>query len=47
MKPLDWKKLLGFEQVAADRDRRALTTSRIGGKIGDKQCQMIRGLKSE
>jgi hypothetical protein len=36
MKKLDWNKLLGFDQVSSDRDRKALTTTRIGGKIGDK-----------
>jgi hypothetical protein len=36
MKKLDWNKLLGFDQVNAERDRKALTTTRIGGKIGDK-----------
>jgi hypothetical protein len=36
MKKLDWKLLLGFDQVASDRDRKTLSASRIGGKIGGK-----------
>jgi hypothetical protein len=36
MKKLDWKVLLGFDQVASDRDRKALNSTRIGGKIGGK-----------
>ena len=31
---LDWNRLLGFEQVAADRE--ALRGSRLGSKVGTK-----------
>jgi hypothetical protein len=42
MKKLDWNQLLGFDQVISERDREALTRTRIGGKIGSKGCQVIR-----
>jgi hypothetical protein len=43
MKKLDWNQLLGFEQVVSERDRETLTKTRIGGKIGGKGMEMIRG----
>jgi hypothetical protein len=43
MKKLDWSQLLGFEQVVSERDRQALGNTRIGGKIGGKGMEMIRG----
>jgi hypothetical protein len=36
MKKLDWKQLLGFDQVTEERDRKSLASSRFGGKIGVK-----------
>jgi hypothetical protein len=36
MKKLDWKQMLGFDQVAGERDRNSLVSSRLGGKIGVK-----------
>jgi hypothetical protein len=36
MKKLDWTKLLGFDQLACDRDRIAIRNSRLAGKIGSK-----------
>ena len=38
MNKLDWNRLLGFDELLAERDRNALGTSRIGGQIGDKVC---------
>jgi len=43
MKKLDWNQLLGFEQVVSERDRNAITNTRIGGKIGGKDMAIIRG----
>jgi hypothetical protein len=43
MKTLDWTRLLGFDQVASERDRTALGNTRIGGKIGGKGMELIRG----
>jgi hypothetical protein len=43
MKKLDWTLLLGFDQVVGERDRKALGNTRIGGKIGGKGMELIRG----
>jgi hypothetical protein len=44
MKKLDWNRLLGFDQLGNDRDRRVFTETRIGGKIGGKGCEPIRAV---
>jgi hypothetical protein len=36
MKKLDWTKLLGFDQIASERDRKSPSDRRISGKIGTK-----------
>jgi hypothetical protein len=43
MKKLDWNQLLGFDQVVSERDRQALTKTRIGGKIGGKGMEFVQG----
>jgi len=43
MKKLDWTLLLGFEQVVSERDCKALANTRIGGKIGGKGIDLVRG----
>jgi hypothetical protein len=41
MKKLDWTRLVGFDQLRNERDRRVFTDTRIGGKIGGKGCEAV------
>jgi len=47
MKKLNWNRLLGFDQLGDDRDRRVFTETRIGGKIGGKGCEAIRPVQQD
>jgi hypothetical protein len=47
MKKLNWKRLLGFDQLRTEGDRAALANSRIGGKIGDKGCVPVRPIPEQ
>ena len=38
MKKLDWTRLLGFDQLGSERDRKASRDNRIGGKVGLKEA---------